>query len=256
MKINIYYGGRGLVEDPTIFVIDKIVEVLEDLRVEVNRYNLYADVKAIIPLQKTIKEDKKRNLEIEKEKLEYHKTNTYLEKEEASKRKKKKKITYVSEEEPKKQQTTSYLSWLSNLFSHKPSHLVVAEEKEEYVAEPIQAKKTQEIERTILLSTISQEEEVTLVCSLTGEIIPITKFPFYIGSTSDYVDYVLTKEGVSRIHCCISKKGESYYLADLNSTNGTYLNKKEVMPGKDELLSVNDEIRIASVEFYIKFSCH
>ena len=37
MKINIYYGGRGLVEDPTIFVIDKMAEVLEDLRVEVNR---------------------------------------------------------------------------------------------------------------------------------------------------------------------------------------------------------------------------
>ena len=39
MKINIYYGGRGLVDDPTIFVIDKITEVLEDLRVEVERYN-------------------------------------------------------------------------------------------------------------------------------------------------------------------------------------------------------------------------
>ncbi len=56
MKINIYYGGRGLVEDPTIFVIDKMAEVLEDLRVEVNRYNLYEDVKAITPLHKTLKE--------------------------------------------------------------------------------------------------------------------------------------------------------------------------------------------------------
>lgn len=56
MKINIYYGGRGLVEDPTIFVIDRITEVLEDLRVEVHRYNLYADTKAITPLHKTLKE--------------------------------------------------------------------------------------------------------------------------------------------------------------------------------------------------------
>lgn len=56
MKINIYYGGRGLVDDPTIFVIDKITEVLEDLRVEVERYNLYTDTKAITPLQKTLKE--------------------------------------------------------------------------------------------------------------------------------------------------------------------------------------------------------
>ena len=56
MKINIYYGGRGLVEDPTIFVIDRITEVLEDLRVEVHRYYLYADTKAITPLHKTLKE--------------------------------------------------------------------------------------------------------------------------------------------------------------------------------------------------------
>ena len=56
MKINIYYGGRGLVDDPTIFVIDKITEVLEDLRVEVERYNLYTDTKAITPLHKTLKE--------------------------------------------------------------------------------------------------------------------------------------------------------------------------------------------------------
>ena len=27
MKINIYYGGRGLLEDPTLFVIDRLVQV-------------------------------------------------------------------------------------------------------------------------------------------------------------------------------------------------------------------------------------
>ena len=150
----------------------------------------------------------------------------------------------------------SYMSWFSNLFFPKQKSLMVAEEKEEYQIQPVKEEKIEESERTILLSAIQEKEEVVLVCNNSGEIIPITKFPFYIGSTSDYVDYVLKKEGVSRIHCCISKKGDSYYVSDLNSTNGTYLNKKEVMPGKDELLSANDEIRIASVEFYMKFSCH
>ena len=41
MNINIYYGGRGLVDDPTILVINKIQEVLDELNVNVNRYNLY-----------------------------------------------------------------------------------------------------------------------------------------------------------------------------------------------------------------------
>ena len=29
MKINIYYGGRGLVDDPTLYVLGRIQEVLE-----------------------------------------------------------------------------------------------------------------------------------------------------------------------------------------------------------------------------------
>lgn len=56
MKVNIYYGGRGLIEDPTIYVMDKITEVLEELRVEVVRYNLYEEKKSIAMLPKTLKE--------------------------------------------------------------------------------------------------------------------------------------------------------------------------------------------------------
>ena len=41
MKINIYYGGRGLMDDPTLYVINKMQEVLEELRVTVVRFNLY-----------------------------------------------------------------------------------------------------------------------------------------------------------------------------------------------------------------------
>lgn len=56
MKVNIYYGGRGLIEDPTIYVMNKITEVLKELRVEVTRYNLYEEKNAISMLPKTLKE--------------------------------------------------------------------------------------------------------------------------------------------------------------------------------------------------------
>lgn len=56
MKINIYYGGRGLIEDSTIYVINKITEVLKELRVEVVRYNLYEEKGTIAMLPKTLKE--------------------------------------------------------------------------------------------------------------------------------------------------------------------------------------------------------
>ncbi len=56
MKVNIYYGGRGLIEDPTLYVISKLTAVLEEIRVKVTRYNLYEEKNAIAMLPKTLKE--------------------------------------------------------------------------------------------------------------------------------------------------------------------------------------------------------
>lgn len=56
MKINIYYGGRGLIGDPTLYVIKKMQEVLEELNVSVERYDLYDIKSAITTLPKTLKE--------------------------------------------------------------------------------------------------------------------------------------------------------------------------------------------------------
>lgn len=56
MNINIYYGGRGLVDDPTIFAINKIQEVLNELNVNVTRYNLYEMKNTITTLSQTITE--------------------------------------------------------------------------------------------------------------------------------------------------------------------------------------------------------
>ncbi len=38
MNINIYYGGRGLIDDPTLFVINKMQEVLEELNQTISKY--------------------------------------------------------------------------------------------------------------------------------------------------------------------------------------------------------------------------
>lgn len=56
LNINIYYGGRGLIDDPTLFVINKMQEILEELRVNVTRYNLYECKSTIPTLPQTLKE--------------------------------------------------------------------------------------------------------------------------------------------------------------------------------------------------------
>ena len=56
MKINLYYGGRGLIEDPTLYVMNRITSVLEEFPVQVERYNLYEEKSNITVLPNTLKE--------------------------------------------------------------------------------------------------------------------------------------------------------------------------------------------------------
>ena len=56
MKINVYYGGRGLLDDPTLYVLKKMEDVLEELRVKVERYNIYEHKNEIATLPQTFKD--------------------------------------------------------------------------------------------------------------------------------------------------------------------------------------------------------
>lgn len=56
MKVNIYYGGRGLLDDPTLYVLSKMEEVLKELRVTVERYNIYEKKNSISTLPQTFKD--------------------------------------------------------------------------------------------------------------------------------------------------------------------------------------------------------
>ncbi len=56
MKINIYYGGRGMIDDPTIAVINRMMTVLKELRVEIERYDLHEIKNTITTLPQTLKD--------------------------------------------------------------------------------------------------------------------------------------------------------------------------------------------------------
>lgn len=56
MHINIYYGGRGIIEDPTLYVLKKIESVFDDIRVSYTRYNLYDMKNSITTLPQTLKD--------------------------------------------------------------------------------------------------------------------------------------------------------------------------------------------------------
>ena len=56
MKIVVYYGGRGVLDDPTLYVLKKMEDVLRELRVSIERYNIYEHKNEIATLPQTFKE--------------------------------------------------------------------------------------------------------------------------------------------------------------------------------------------------------
>lgn len=55
MVVNIYYGGRGFMDDPTLYVINKMQEVLDELHVTVEVFHLYELRNSITTLPQTLK---------------------------------------------------------------------------------------------------------------------------------------------------------------------------------------------------------
>ncbi|WP_029323636.1 SCP2 sterol-binding domain-containing protein [Butyrivibrio sp. AE3004] len=55
MKINIYYGGRGIIDDPTLMVLSKMSEVFKELNVQVEQINLFEQKNGITALPGTLK---------------------------------------------------------------------------------------------------------------------------------------------------------------------------------------------------------
>lgn len=84
------------------------------------------------------------------------------------------------------------------------------------------------------------------------EPIQMHDFPFVIGKQKDNVDYYLDKEVVSRYHVKISKEGEKYYITDLNSTNGTCLNKNALSCYQRYEIAEGDQATIAGIKYNFK----
>ena len=106
---------------------------------------------------------------------------------------------------------------------------------------------------TVLLSRKSLGGSPHLISMATGEIVKLSS-PFTVGSLAEHMDLSLYGEGVSRMHAKLYENDGQWFLADLNSTNGTYKNEVNVMPGVDVELVTNDRIRFATEEFVFKGS--
>ncbi len=117
------------------------------------------------------------------------------------------------------------------------------------VAEPVVHKK-----QTVLLDRGRHHPEVWLRYQGKGEEqdFPLGSGDFLIGTQEDRVDFVMQADTVSHIHARITGQDGTFYLEDLNSTNGTCVNGKELVYHEKVKLKPEDRILFADEEYIVR----
>lgn len=91
-----------------------------------------------------------------------------------------------------------------------------------------------------------------LINQETKEVIQITKTEFVLGRMKGSVDHVIKVASVGKIHAKILIEDGQFYLVDLGSKNGTYVNGKRIKRDVKYNIGTKSEIIFAKTEFELK----
>lgn len=81
------------------------------------------------------------------------------------------------------------------------------------------------------------------------ENIPLTKSQFIMGRLEGQADYVCHSNAVGKLHAEITHRTGVYYIKDLNSRNGTFVNYERIDSSREYEIKNNDRIRLANCEY-------
>ena len=82
--------------------------------------------------------------------------------------------------------------------------------------------------------------------------IMITRDEFTLGKKQELVDGVISfNRMISRSHCKIIRQGNQFAIVDLNSANGTYVNRVRLQPEQQCPIKDGDLVRLANSEFQV-----
>ena len=82
--------------------------------------------------------------------------------------------------------------------------------------------------------------------------ITVTKDEFVIGKKAELCDGVIGfNKMISRSHCRINRRGNQYTITDLQSANGTYVNRVRLQPNQPHPIKNGDVIRLADSDFQV-----
>lgn len=103
--------------------------------------------------------------------------------------------------------------------------------------------------------TEAEYEPVLRLASLQRSQYPdleLEKEKAVIGKKKDQVDLFLKQDCISRIHARLERQADGYFLTDLNSMNGTFVNGERLRPNEKRQIRAGDRISFASLRYVAK----
>lgn len=105
---------------------------------------------------------------------------------------------------------------------------------------------------TICVSDIIKSSNRKLLSLTDKNDIDITGYPFIIGKLNARADYIFDDKLISRLHLKIHRDGEEFYIEDMNSKNGSFLNDVQLTPYEIKKLEIGDKITIAKYDYIFR----
>lgn len=77
------------------------------------------------------------------------------------------------------------------------------------------------------------------------------KYGVHIGRSPDFSDKTIPSKEISRIHARIYKEDNNFYVEDLGSSNGVYINSNKLKPFIKNNIKINDKLTLGDIELVL-----
>lgn len=102
-------------------------------------------------------------------------------------------------------------------------------------------------------NSLRQEKGIQLQSLTTPLSFTITQSEFVLGKSKERVNGEIPgNPAISRVHCKISLKEGTYYIQDMGSANGTFVNGNRVSGTTPVLIEDGSHIKLANMEFIVR----
>lgn len=101
-------------------------------------------------------------------------------------------------------------------------------------------------DKTVILGFASESGAYLQSHSCPTEKIKINRASMLLGRLTDSVDYTIQNKAVGKIHAEIVKREDNYFIIDLNSVNGTYVNNERITCNTEVRLKNGDIVTLAN----------